>query len=161
MHEDRKKIQLYKRINGFTGPLSRTNFYLRTKIIARILAHISLFKNKARRRETVGEIAEEWCRMFGLPQFWIIDRVEDETAYCEIRFDCSLEKTGDLQACYRLMEFDRALLKKIGGKCIILESRADPRIKGSCVLAIRKYDDPRNELVPAHIGKNNGAVSPV
>ncbi|MCU0848637.1 MAG: hypothetical protein MUD12_12190 [Spirochaetes bacterium] len=151
MHDDEKKIRFYKKVNGFTGPLSRTNFYLRTKVMARILAKISLLKNKARPKETVKEIAEEWCRMFGLPQYWKIRKIEDDTAFCEIHFDCSLEKTGDIHACHRLMEFDRAMLKRIGGKCVILESRADPRIKGPCLLAIRKLDDLREDLVPAHM----------
>ena len=150
MDDDQKKIRFYKKVNGFTGPLSRTKFYLRTKIMARILANISLFKNKATRKETVKAIAEEWCRMFGLPQYWKIRKIKDDTAYCEIHFDCSLEKTGDVQACHRLMEFDRALLKKIGGKCIILESRADPRTKQCCLLAIRKLDDSREDLMPVH-----------
>ena len=151
MDNDQKKIQFFKKVNGFTGPLARTGFYSRTKIIARLLAKISLFKNKARRKETVKEIAEEWCRMFGLPKYWIIRKVEDETAYCEIHFDCSLEKTGDLNACFRLMEYDRSLLKKIGGKCVILESRADPKTRDCCLLAIRKIDDTRVDLVPVHL----------
>jgi hypothetical protein len=151
MRDDQKKIRFYKRVNGFTGPLSRTGFYLRTKIIAILLAKISLLKNKAKRKETVKEIAEEWCRMFDLPQYWKIRKIEDDTAYCEIHFECSLEKTGDLQACHRLMQFDRSLLKKIGGKLIILESRADPHTKGCCLLAIRKLNDMRNNLTPIHL----------
>ena len=151
MKDDQKKIQFYKKVNGFTGPLARTNFYLRTRVIARILAKISLIRNRAQRKETVREIAEEWCRMFGLPEYWIIRKIEDDTAYCEIHFDCSLEKTGDVQACHRLMEFDRAMLKKIGGTCTVLESRADQGVHDRCLLAIRKLDDQRKDLVPAHL----------
>lgn len=153
MQDDQQKIRFYKKVNGITGPLSRTSFHFRTKVIARILAKISLIKNRARRKETVRGIAEEWCRMFGLPQYWIIKKIENDTAYCEIRFDCSLEKTGDVQACYRLMEYDRAMLKRIGGKCTILESRADPDVRDRCLLAIRKFEDPREDLAPGQAKK--------
>lgn len=151
MEDDSKKITLYKRVNGFTGPLSRTRHHWRTKVIAKILAHYTWLKNKGRPSETVDNIAEEWRRMFGLNRFWKIEKIEDDTAFCEIHFECSLEKTGDVQACHRLMEYDRALLDKIGGQLVVLESRADPNVKGCCKVAIRKRDDARTDLVPAHL----------
>lgn len=151
MDADSKKIALYKRINGFTGPLSRTRHHWRTKAIARILAHYTWLKNKGRPNATVEGIAEEWRRMFGLNRFWKIEKIENDTAICEIHFECSLEKTGDVQACHRLMEYDRALLDKIGGTLVVLESRADPKVKGCCKVAIRKRDDERTDLIPAHL----------
>jgi hypothetical protein len=151
MDDDDKKITLYKRVNGFTGPLSRTRHHWRTRTIARILALYTWRKNKGRPQAAVADIAEEWRRMFGLNRFWKIAKVEDDTAYCEIHFECSLEKTGDVQACHRLMEYDRALLDKIGGQLVVLESRADPNVKGGCKVAIRKRDDQRTDLVPAHL----------
>ena len=68
--------------------------------------------------------------MFGLNRFWKIAAIQKETAYAEIHFVCSLECSGDIQACHRLMEYDRALLAKIGGQLMVLESRADPQVKG-------------------------------
>jgi len=151
MATDEKKIALYKKINGFTGPLSRTRWHWRTKAIARLLATYSVLINNGERKDSVEAIAEEWRRIFGLNQFWKIDRVENDTAYCEIHFKCSLEKTGDIQACYRLMEYDRAMLEKIGGQMVVLESRADPKVTGSCKVAIRKLEDRRADLIPAHL----------
>ncbi|WP_137888038.1 hypothetical protein [Pseudomonas sp. 2FE] len=151
MENDDKKIALFERVNGFTGPLSRTAWHWRTRVIARLLANYMFLKNKGERKDSVGAIAEEWRQMFGLNRFWKIDRIDDDTAYCEIHFPCSLERTGDVQACYRLMEYDRALVEKIGGQLVVLESRADPKVAGSCKVAIRKRDDLRTDLIPAHL----------
>jgi len=150
MDEDQKKITLFKRVNGFTGPLALTRHHWRTKAIAHLLAHYTWLKNRGRPKSDVEAIAEEWRRMFGLNKFWKIARIEDGTAYCEIHFDCSLEKSGDLHACHRLMEYDRALLGKIGGRMVVLESRADPGVTRCCRVAIRLQGDARDDLVDAH-----------
>jgi hypothetical protein len=153
MKNEDKKIALYKRVNRFTGPLSRTGHHWRTRIIAKILAQYIWLKNQGKKKNAVADIAEEWRRMFGLNQYWKIKQVADDTVYAEIHFECALEKTGDVNACYRLMEYDRALLKKIGGQLVVLESRADPAVRGGCKVAIRMLDDQRKDLIPAHLKK--------
>lgn len=151
MDGDSRKIALYKRVNGFTGPLALTRHHWRTAAIARLLARYTWIRNRGRPQCGVDAIAEEWRRMFGLNRFWKIARIEDGTAHCEIHFDCSLEGSGDLHACHRLMEYDRALLERIGGRLVVLESRADPAVRGCCRVAIRRRDDQRDDLVPAHL----------
>lgn len=150
MDDEQKAIALYMRINGFTGPLAKTGLHWRTKVIARILARYTWIRRSGRPKTDVEDIAEEWRRMFGLNRFWKIARVADDTAYCEIHFPCSLEGSGDVQACHRLMEYDRALLDKIGGQLVVLASRADPNVTGCCKLAIRSRDDQRGDLIGAH-----------
>ena len=149
MSSDEQKIALYRRVNGFTGPLARTAWHWRTRWIARLLAQLIWRKNRGQAQHGTLAIAEEWRRLFGLPQFWRIERVENDTAYCEIRFPCALEGSGDVAACQRLMEYDRALLKKIGGQLVVLQSRADPQVRGACQVAIRRIDDLRADLIPA------------
>lgn len=149
MRDDDKTIALYRRVNGFTGPLARSAWHWRTRWIARLLAQWTWWKHRGRRRQGVRAIAEEWRALFRLPAFWHIERVEDDTAYCQIRFPCSLEGSGDVAACHRLMEYDRALLRKIGGQMVVLESRADPRVRGACRVAIRSLRDSRRDLIPA------------
>jgi hypothetical protein len=149
-NDDSAKIALYRAVNGFTGPLSRTRHHWRTKVFAQALALYTWTKNRGKPKTTVADISEEWRRMFGLNRFWKIEAIRDDTAYAEIHFACSLEGSGDVQACHRLMEYDRALLAKIGGQLIVLESRADPQVKGCCKVAIRTRGDMRNDLVAAH-----------
>jgi len=150
MSNEEAKIVLYRRVNGFTGPLARTRYHWRTRWIARLLAAFTWRRNKGRRQDTVDGAAAEWRRMFGLDRYWRIAEVTDRTAHAEIHFPCSLEGSGDLAACHRLMEYDRALLHKIGGQLVVLESRADPRVRGCCKLAIRLDGDSRGDLVAAH-----------
>jgi hypothetical protein len=141
MSDEESKIVLYRRVNGFTGPLARTRHHWRTRWIARLLAAFTWWRNRGRRQHTVQGAALEWRRLFGLDEYWRVARIEDDTAYAEIHFPCSLERTGDVAACHRLMEYDRALLAKIGGELTVLASRADPRVQGCCQVAIRLRDN--------------------
>lgn len=151
MSTEQRKIALYQRVNGFTGPLSRGNWHWRTRWIARLLASIVWRKNNGQVQQETLAIAQEWIRLFGLPQFWQVEYMEDDTAHCAIRFPCSLEGTGDVAACHRLMEYDRALLKKIGGSLVVVRSRADPTVTGACQVAIRRLTDSRHDLIPARL----------
>lgn len=151
MSHDENKIALYRLVNGFTGPLARTTWHWRTRWIARLLASVIWRKNRGQAQQSTLAIAEEWRRLFGLPQFWSIESLEDDTAYCEIRFPCALEGSGDVAACHRLMEYDRALLKKIGGQLVVLQSRADPQVRDGCQVAIRRLEDRRSDLIPARL----------
>jgi hypothetical protein len=149
MNADDRRIALYRRINGATGPLARTAWHWRTRWVARALALFTWLRHGGQRCRGTMAIAEEWRRLFGLPQFWTIERLEDDTAYCDIRFPCSLEGSGDVAACHRLMEYDRALLRRIGGQLVVLQSRADPAVRGACRVAIRRLEDRRDDLIPA------------
>lgn len=148
---EQKQIALYRRVNGFTGPLARTGWHWRTRWIARALALWVWCKHHGRRQQGALAIAREWQRLFGLPRFWVIERVEDDTAYCEIHFPCSLQGSGDVAACHRLMEYDRAILRHIGGQMVVLQSRADPSVTGGCKVAIRSLGDRRIDLIPARL----------
>lgn len=151
MSSNEAKIVLYRRINGFTGPLAHTRHHWRTRWIAGLLARFTWWRNKGRPQHSVAGAAAEWRRMFGLDQFWKVVKIEDDTAFAEIHFPCSLEGSGDVGACHRLMEYDRALLRKIGGELTVLESRADPAVRGCCKVAIRLKGDARDDLMPAHL----------
>lgn len=148
--DEAKTIALYKRVNGTTGPISLTKAHWLTRMVARLLAISTWSRRNGTPQSNVADMAEHWRRIFGIERFWKLDRIENETAYAEIHFPCSLEGTGDTKACHRLMEYDRALLRKMGGELVVLESRADPKVKGCCKVAIRKRDDTRTDLVPAH-----------
>jgi hypothetical protein len=151
MRSDSQKIALYRKVNGFTGPLARSRWHWRTRWLARLLAQWVWWKNAGRRQQQVADIAQEWQRLFGLPHLWPIERISEGTAYCRILFPCSLEGSGNVAACHRLMEYDRALLEKIGGRLVVLQSRADPRVTGGCKVAIRPLDDAREDLIPARL----------
>ncbi|MEM6831190.1 MAG: hypothetical protein AAF551_11810 [Bacteroidota bacterium] len=48
------------------------------------------------------------------------------------------------------MNYDRALMKNIGGSLTVLESQSNSG-QQYCRLAIRKLEDPTDDLLPAHL----------
>lgn len=106
-------------------------------------------------RTTVGpsaqELGREWERLLGAGPFGRIMRVDPatDTAYGEIRGRCPLRGTGDLEACHRLMAYDRGLVAPLGARFVVLASQAEPG-RTSCEIAIRRVEAPHEDLVPAH-----------
>jgi hypothetical protein len=87
----------------------------------------------ARTPEALGR---EWERLLGNPKYARITEIEQDTAYGEITARCPLRGTGDVEACHRLMAYDRSLLAPIGGRLVVLSSQAEPG-RTSCRVAIR------------------------
>ena len=103
---------------------------------------------RGKRKTTIEEIGKEWKRMF--PQM-IIQRfisMDKDTVYYETHTWCPLRGTGDVEACYKLMEFDRHMLKTIGGEFVVLQSQAEFGAK-TCKVAIRKLGISTSDLTPA------------
>lgn len=97
------------------------------------------------------ELGREWERLLGAGPFGRITRVDPatDTAYGEIRGRCPLRGTGDLEACHRLMAYDRGLVAPLGARFVVLASQAEPG-RTTCEIAIRRADAPSEDLVPAH-----------
>lgn len=68
--------------------------------------------------------------------FFKISSTDKETAFAEFHLHCPLPKTGNVQACYHLMNYDRTLMNKVGGNLIVLQSQSNSG-KPYCKLAIR------------------------
>ena len=76
-----------------------------------------------------------------------ITEVTEEAAFAEIHLHCPLRGTGDGQACHALMNYDRSLMKAVGGQLEVLESQATSG-KTYCRLAIRRADGSQPEREP-------------
>jgi len=143
-----------KRFNGvlkLVGPIARKPaLAFVTKTLMLGLAKLTIASKKARKRESTQDLTEEWLRMFPR-ETCSIEKVEGETGYGLVHANCPLVGTGDVAACYKMMEYDRALMRKIGGELTVIESRANPKVKGACRVAIRKLNDRRDDLIPAHL----------
>jgi len=87
--------------------------------------------------------------MFPSRAFVPIIQNTEETVYAEILGACPVAGTGDVHACYRMMEYDRQLLAHIGGEFVVLESKADPSIS-VCRIAMRRKGANTADLIPAH-----------
>ena len=97
----------------------------------------------------VEAVAQAWRRYMPSPRAVPLVRVEDDTAYLEIRMPCPLRGSGDVAACHRLMAYDRALMDAHGARFVVLRSQAEPGVE-VCEVAIREAARPHDDLVPAH-----------
>lgn len=109
----------------------------------------------ARTPEALGR---EWERLLAKREYARVVAIDEAkgTAYGEITGPCPLRGTGDVEACQRLMAYDRGLLAPLGARLVVLDSQAEPG-RTSCRVAIRAEELDASDLVPAH---SRGSASP-
>lgn len=123
-----------------------------TRRLTRSSAHLNLSLNKPAPAHSPQELGERW-QAFMPPDgrdLFPIKSVDDKTAYTEIHVHCPLRGTGDVQACYKLMNYDRTLMEKVGGELVVLESQSNSG-KSYCSIAIRPKSMGTSDLTPAHL----------
>jgi hypothetical protein len=114
-------------------------------------ANLNLLLNKPKKAVNTEELAKTWQQLMppdGQENFKIKE-ITDDTAITEIHLHCPLRGTGNVEACYKLMNYDRKLMDKVGGELIVLESQSNSG-KPYCKLAIRKKGADTTDLIPAH-----------
>ncbi len=118
--------------------------------MARVYARIVLGVLGRRPQSSPRDLADEWNRLMPEPRsaFPVLD-ADTETARVEIRVRCPLRGSGDAEACWRSMEFDRALIAASGGRLVVMESQS---VTGGdrCRLAIRPAGSDLDDLPVAH-----------
>ena len=120
------------------------------RFLARFDARIVLMVFGGRPHDSPQELAEEWNRLMPAPRSrYPVLGADDRTAYVEIRIHCPLRGTGNAEACWNAMEFDRALLRGIGGQLVVMESQSNSG-KDYCRLAIRRGGADLSDLEVAH-----------
>lgn len=118
--------------------------------LARRFASLVHWTFGRREQPDARSLAEEWHRLMPEPRrAFPIVRTEGETAFVEIHLRCPLRGTGNAEACWRSMEFDRALVEASGGALVVLESQS---VTGGqrCRLAIRTKGSDMSDLDVAH-----------
>jgi hypothetical protein len=102
----------------------------------------------ARTPEALGR---EWERLLGHEKVARVVSVDEAsgTVFGEITALCPLRGTGDVDACHRLMAYDRGLMEPHGARFVVLASQAEPG-RTSCRIAMRAADADHEDLVPAH-----------
>ncbi len=115
-------------------------------------AKVNLKLNKPTKVNDVRKLAETWKMLMppdGQENFKISTITED-TAFVEIHLKCPLRGTGKVNTCHSFMNYDRELVKHVGGNLIVLESQSNSG-NNFCKLAIRKLEDKIDDLIPAHL----------
>ncbi|MEL6592458.1 MAG: hypothetical protein AAFQ68_20335 [Bacteroidota bacterium] len=115
------------------------------------MAKLNLSLNRPKQGKTPSELAQIWQELMPAngKEYFPIEQVDEETAYTEIHLHCPLRGSGDTEACYRMMQYDRSLMQATGGELIVLESQANSG-KSYCRLAIRPKGADTSDLRPAH-----------
>lgn len=120
-------------------------------LITTLLARFNLLMNKPEHGNDVKTLAETWKALMPPDgqQYFKISEITNDTAYVEIHLHCPLRGSGKVETCHKFMNYDRRLMKSVGGSLTVLESQSnsgDP----FCRLAIRKLEHNTDDLIPAH-----------
>jgi hypothetical protein len=113
------------------------------------LARLTVRTKAIGRTTEVAELGPLWQRSFPSKKQVPIVGISINTVIAEIHTPCPLRGSGDVHACYRMMEFDREVLRHAGGQFVVLESQATPGVV-VCRVAMRLQGQPLTGLVPAH-----------
>jgi hypothetical protein len=148
-----KRIEKFLWFKGFTvaAMLARTSGLLAflTRGFMRLSAWYTLFLKRGRPKTSLRDVVYEWQRMFPSIDMNRIMSMDEHTARAEVRVQCPLRGTGDVLACYRVMEYDRAMLRRIGGQLVVLRSQAEPGVE-VCQVAFRLQGEDISDLRAAH-----------
>ena len=118
--------------------------------LMRFFGDVTMLLGRARPQTGVEAVGREWQRMFARAEDVPITRVERDTVHAEIHVKCPYRGTGNVEGCFRMMEYDRRMLERIGGQLVVLRSQAEPGVT-TCQVAIRTRDAASADLVPAHV----------
>ena len=114
------------------------------------MAKMTIKSKKITHVDTLPELARQWQRGFPSAKQVPIKQISEDTVYAEIQTPCPLRGSGDVNACYRMMQYDRAIVSKAGGQFIVLRSQAEANTS-VCQVAIRKAGVDSKDLTPAHV----------
>lgn len=132
------QLKIFKGFVHLTAAVARSPFDRGSKLLMRSLANINCAMNGAKAQPDLPAVAQEWKRMFPIdPKQMPVTQVTGDTLYMEIREPCPLRDKG-VEACNRLMEFDRQTLAKLGAQLVVLRSQAEKEGVTICQLALRK-----------------------
>lgn len=121
------------------------------------IAKATIKSKGIREAKNLADLGSQWQRGFPSPKQVPIKEITTDTVIAEIHTPCPLRATGDVHACYRMMQFDREIVKKAGGQFIVLASQASPG-NTFCTVALRLQGADTSDLIPAHeSGAVNGA----
>jgi hypothetical protein len=126
----------------------RPAFNAVTRALMRGMARLAISAKGIRPAADAADLGAQWQRAFPSAKQVPIRRVGGDTVYAEIHTPCPLRGSGDVHACHRMMEFDRAVLERAGGQFVVLRSQAEAG-RTFCEVALRRAGAPVSDLVSA------------
>src|SRR5688572_26388025 len=124
-------MRALRRLNAFAfdGVLAvlaklarRPRWHGLARAILRALAAASTRVFGVRPAATPDALGAAWQSVFPSKKMVPITRIDGDTVHAEIHVSCPLRGTGDVHACHRLMEYDRAVAARAGANFVVLRS---------------------------------------
>jgi hypothetical protein len=147
--ENRHIVNLIRKLVAWPNRHARLERF--SSWMMRRLAHVGIRTAGAKPAGSLAELHAEWERSAPAMAHYKLIRIEKETAFAEIYSECALRGSGDVMACHRMMEYDREVMRHIGGELVVLASQAAPG-RTYCEVALRMQGADLQDLVPAHVG---------
>jgi hypothetical protein len=148
--ENRTLVAFVRKIVAWPNRHASLTFFSRW--LMRKLAHIGMRKAHAKQANNLEELHAEWERSAPAMARYKLINIEKDTAFAEIHSECALRGSGDVAACHRMMEYDREVMRKIGGELVVLESQAVPG-RTCCKVALRMQGASMDDFTPAHLAR--------
>ena len=115
----------------------------------RIMARAAMRRSGARPADTLEDVFEHWSRAAPALADYRLTEFKDETGYANIHTNCALRGSGDVGACHRMMEYDREVMRTIGGEMVVVESQSNSG-QSFCRVAFRTAGASMTDFTPAH-----------
>ncbi|OQW54187.1 MAG: hypothetical protein A4S14_01765 [Proteobacteria bacterium SG_bin9] len=148
--ENRRLVALVRKIVAW--PNRHPSLQPFSNWMMRRLARVAMKKANAKPAADLAELHQEWSRSAPAMASYKLTKIEGDTAYAEVHSECALRGSGDVGACFRMMEYDREIMRKVGGELVILESQASPG-RTFCTVAMRRKGASMADFTPAHLKK--------
>ena len=120
-----------------------------SNLLTRSLARFTVRVKAIGRTNEIAELGSLWQRSFPSRKQVPIESIAGNTVIAQIHTPCPLRGSGDVHACYRMMEFDREVVRRAGGQFVVLESQATPGVT-FCRVAMRLKGESLADLSAAH-----------
>jgi hypothetical protein len=117
---------------------------------SRGLAALTVRRKGIRPTADLAALGQAWQRGFPSAKQVPITAITADTVHARIETPCPLRGSGRTQACWRMMEYDRAVVHAAGGQFVVLQSQAEPGVT-ACHVALRRADASIGDLQPAHL----------
>lgn len=117
---------------------------------SRALAGITIRRKKIAPVRDLEALARAWQSGFPTAKQVPVERIAEDTVHARIETPCPLRGSGATVACWRMMEYDRAVVRAAGGQFVVLQSQAEPGVT-VCRVALRPAEAAADDLVPAHV----------
>jgi len=132
-----KNIRLFKALLYIYSFFAKRRFFNHTtRFLTTLAAKFSIIICHQDDIESLN-LVKKWKALMPYSDEFIIIDNKAEKGVAEIRINCPLKNTGNIDACHRLMNYDRKLMEKFGGELTVLNSQVYPK-NNYCTIQITK-----------------------